>query len=105
MTAQRVTFRPPVSLGVARDTIAAALADEGLAFATRTSGQRPAVWAARVIDDDGPRLDVYLDPSAIVALVPELEPRCDLCGRSDGPGPADWNGETGNHRSCEEDAR
>lgn len=29
------------------------------------------------------------------------EPRCDLCGEPDGPGEPDWNGETGNHKSCE----
>lgn len=29
------------------------------------------------------------------------EPRCDLCGAPEGDGEADWNGETGNHLSCE----
>lgn len=32
----------------------------------------------------------------------ELEPRCDICGRpADERDQADWNGETGNHGSCE----
>lgn len=29
------------------------------------------------------------------------EPKCDLCGQPEGEGEADWNGETGNHESCE----
>ena len=28
-------------------------------------------------------------------------PTCDICGQPDGPGEPDWNGETGNHASCE----
>lgn len=35
------------------------------------------------------------------ALRGEVTPRCDICGQPDGPGEPDWNGETGNHRSCE----
>lgn len=39
--------------------------------------------------------------------VDEEEPRCDICGRPQNDSPntlsyeADWNGETGNHTSCE----
>jgi hypothetical protein len=32
----------------------------------------------------------------------EAVPTCDICGEQDGPGEPDWNGETGNHRSCED---
>ena len=33
---------------------------------------------------------------------PEAQPRCDICDQPDNPdGAADWNGETGNHLSCE----
>jgi hypothetical protein len=32
---------------------------------------------------------------------PEVTPTCDYCGQPDGPGVPDWNGETGNHASCE----
>jgi hypothetical protein len=64
MKAQPVTFRPPVSLGTARAVIAAALDDEGDAFATVTAGSRPQVWA--VLSGDG-SMDVYVDPHAIVA--------------------------------------
>jgi hypothetical protein len=28
-------------------------------------------------------------------------PTCDICGQPDGDVPTDWNGETGNHLSCE----
>lgn len=34
-------------------------------------------------------------------LIAEVEPRCDICGEPDGEGEADWNGETGNHATCE----
>jgi hypothetical protein len=35
------------------------------------------------------------------------EPKCDICGRAADDSPAgfadaDWNGETGNHETCEE---
>lgn len=31
----------------------------------------------------------------------EPTPTCDICGKPDGAGVPDWNGETGNHLSCE----
>lgn len=39
----------------------------------------------------------------------ESEPRCDICGRLEQDSPAgfadaDWNGETGNHETCENNA-
>jgi hypothetical protein len=36
-----------------------------------------------------------------------VTPRCDLCGEAweDGGEGEDWNGDTGNHRSCEDDKR
>jgi len=35
----------------------------------------------------------------------EITPTCDICGKPDGAGVPDWNGETGNHASCETDAK
>lgn len=41
----------------------------------------------------------------VLNIVPESEPRCDLCGCTEDHEPGlieyDWNGETGNHLSCE----
>lgn len=38
----------------------------------------------------------------------DVEPACDLCGKPEDHRPGwyeyDWNGETGNHLSCERDA-
>jgi hypothetical protein len=50
-------------------------------------------WFATYTPDDEPRIE----------SVDEVEPTCDLCGEPDGPGEPDWNGETGNHLSCERD--
>lgn len=36
-------------------------------------------------------------------MTTEVIPKCDICGEPDGPGKSDWNGETGNHVSCEAD--
>jgi hypothetical protein len=33
----------------------------------------------------------------------EVTPTCDICGKPDYAGVPDWNGETGNHVSCESD--
>lgn len=38
-------------------------------------------------------------------LTIEVTPTCDICGRPDGAGVPDWNGETGNHLSCEIDVK
>lgn len=50
----------------------------------------------------------HIDPSDVELLewagVPEFPPTCDLCGKQDGPGEPDWNGETGNHVTCEREA-
>lgn len=62
MTAQRVVFRPPVSLAVAERLIRAALDDEGLRLVTRTAGARPALWGVR----NAGALTVYLDPAAVI---------------------------------------
>ncbi len=32
----------------------------------------------------------------------EVVPTCDICGDTDHEGEADWNGETGNHITCEQ---
>ena len=45
--------------------------------------------------------------AVIPVVIPEARPRCDLCGRDQDDSPntfsheVDWNGETGNHTSCE----
>lgn len=36
-----------------------------------------------------------------VRIVADTEPRCDICDKLQDES-SDWNGETGNHRSCEE---
>lgn len=43
----------------------------------------------------------FLDPSEIVS-VDGVHPRCDTCGKAQQP-EDDWNGETGNHLSCEKE--
>jgi hypothetical protein len=40
-------------------------------------------------------------PPLYAAGYEEIEPICDHCDEPDGPGEADWNGETGNHLTCE----
>ena len=52
--------------------------------------------------------DPYISGAALArndALWPKDDeaptPKCDICGEPDGPGTPDWNGETGNHASCE----
>lgn len=70
MTVHRVTFRPAVTLPTARAVIAAALDDEGLAFATVTAGSRPQLWATL----DGDAMTVYVDPRAVVARPSREEP-------------------------------
>lgn len=52
-------------------------------------------------------LTEYIDPSDTVLLewagVPEFPPTCDICGHTEASEPeTPWNGETGNHVSCEE---
>lgn len=34
-------------------------------------------------------------------MATEVVPKCDICGKPDGPGEPDWNGETGCHATCE----
>jgi hypothetical protein len=63
----------------------------------RILGELPPFWGsrARVVDD------ATLSP---IEAPEEAPPTCDLCGHTeDGPGelPDNWNGDTGNHRSCE----
>ena len=38
-----------------------------------------------------------MDGESVCGIIP----RCDYCGEPDAGNPPDWNGETGNHRSCE----
>lgn len=50
-------------------------------------------------------LDILSQLNAVLGI--EVEPRCDICGEPEdhdvGMIPNDWNGETGNHLSCERD--
>lgn len=53
------------------------------------------------------RAAAYLTPTDIAGILaanePEVTPTCDICGEEweDGGEGEDWNGETGNHHSCE----
>lgn len=58
------------------------------------------------IAQDGAQLGEYHEGGIIVSTAADPEPTCDVCGRhmEDSPAgfaDADWNGETGNHETCE----